>query len=85
MGRPSASLRVPSGPVGPLLLWGSLCVLLLGGCGTSSFIGQRYENFTAYYNKFYNARQAFEKGVKAVQEADRPVDRSRYLPVFLMP
>ena len=84
MGRLLVSLRTSPEAVGPLALLGGLC-LLLGGCGSSSFVGQQYDNFTAYYNKFYNARQAFEKGAKAVREADRPVDRGRYLSVFLAP
>ena len=84
MGRLSVSLRISPEAVGPLLLLGGLC-LLLAGCGSSSFVGQQYNNFTAYYNKFYNARQAFEKGAKAVRETDRPVDRGRYLSVFPAP
>ena len=84
MGRLLVSLRISPEAVGPLVLLGGLC-LLLAGCGSSSFVGQQYDNFTAYYNKFYNARQAFEKGAKAVRETDRPVDRGRYLSVFLAP
>ncbi|MEF8941042.1 MAG: tetratricopeptide repeat protein, partial [Salinivenus sp.] len=84
MGRLLVSLRISPEAVGPLVLLGGLC-LLLAGCGSSSFVGQQYNNFTAYYNKFYNARQAFEKGAKAVRETDRSVDRGRYLSVFSAP
>jgi tetratricopeptide (TPR) repeat protein len=84
MGRLLVSLRIPPEAVGPLVLLGGLCLLLVG-CGSSSFVGQKYDDFTAYYNTFYNARQAFEKGAKAVQNTDRPVERGRYLPVFLAP
>jgi TolA-binding protein len=48
-------------------------------------VGRQYDNFTAYYNKFYNAQQAFEDGIESVQEAERPIDRTVYLPVFPVP
>jgi TolA-binding protein len=62
-----------------------LLTLLLSGCGSGSFVGKRFENFTAYYNKFYNARKAFEKGYKSIQKTDDPIDRDRYLPLFVRP
>ena len=64
--------------------WGVALLLLVvaGGCGSNSFLGQRYDNFTAYYNTFYNARQAYEAGVQAMEGSDMPVDRTRYLPIF---
>jgi cellulose synthase operon protein C len=61
-----------------------LCAVpLLAGCG--ALFGQRYENFTAYYNTFYNAQRDFEREERAILRADDPVDRSRYLPVFPRP
>ncbi len=63
----------------------SLLVVLpmLAGCG--ALLGQRYTNFTAFYNTFYNARQAFEREERAILRADEPVDRSFFLPVFVEP
>jgi len=58
---------------------------LLGACGPSSFVGRTYDNVTAYYNTFHNAQAAFENGVQSVREAARPIDRTRYLPVFPAP
>ena len=58
---------------------------VLGGCGQSSFVGRRFDNFTAYYNKFFNARKAFDAGLKALEERDTRIDRSRYLPLFTNP
>jgi len=85
MGRPLVDY-CPStrGPWVPLLS-GTLVCLLLWGCGSSSFVGRQYDNFTAYYNTFYNANQAFEKGLKSFQASSQPVDRRRYLPIFRSP
>ncbi|RMF57303.1 MAG: hypothetical protein D6746_11295, partial [Bacteroidetes bacterium] len=58
---------------------------MLAGCGSSSFLGRRVDNFTAYYNTFYNARKAYERGVKSLERDNVPVDRTRYLPVFSDP
>ena len=60
-------------------------LLLLSGCGQSSFVGQRWSNFTAYYNTFYNAERAFEEGVAQVAPADERIDRTRLLPLFALP
>jgi cellulose synthase operon protein C len=63
-------------------------VLLLGlplmaGCG--ALLGQRFDNFTAYYNAFYNAQQDFDRAERAIFRADAPVDRTRFLSIFPMP
>ena len=61
--------------------------LLLGtGCSSSSFVGRQYDNFTAYYNAFYNANKAFEKGVEATaSQRHEALDLSRYVMVFERP
>jgi cellulose synthase operon protein C len=56
---------------------------LLAGCG--ALLGQRYEDFTAYYNTFYNARRDFEREERAILRADEPVDRTRFLSIFPRP
>lgn len=81
MGRFLPTHRLAVGAAGLLLGFGAL---ILGGCG-SSFVGRQYDNLTAYYNKFYNANQAFEKGVRAFEERDRSIDRTRYLSIFPVP
>ncbi len=55
------------------------------GCGGSSFVGRQFDNFTAYYNTFYNATNAFDEGVKALERTERPVDRRYYVDVFTVP
>ncbi|MFQ5569826.1 MAG: tetratricopeptide repeat protein, partial [Rhodothermales bacterium] len=59
-------------------------LFFVAGCGQSSFVGKRLDNFTAYYNTFYNAEHAFEEGVRAIETGaeNQPVDQNVYLPVF---
>lgn len=63
----------------------SALVLLVGlpvlaGCG--ALFGQRYEDFTAYYNTFYNAQREFERAERTLLRTDQPVERTRFLSVF---
>lgn len=60
-------------------------LLLLASCSPPSFVAQRFDNFTAYYNTFYNAQKAFDEGMRAIETSDTPIDRDRYLPVFVPP
>jgi len=60
-------------------------VLASGFAGCSRIIGQPYDNFTAYYNTFYNAKQAFEREEEQLLTAERPVDRNLYLSLFIEP
>ncbi len=74
--------RVSAGPI--LLVVG--VVLLAAGCKQGSFIGRRYDNFTAYYNTFYNARKEYSDGVRAIERtANQGIDRTIYLSVFFKP
>ncbi|MDA0875184.1 MAG: tetratricopeptide repeat protein, partial [Bacteroidetes bacterium] len=62
-----------------------LFIVLVGltGCKPPEFIGQRYSNFTAYYNTFYNAERQFETGYKNLERFDEAVNREQYLPLFV--
>ncbi|MEX0821028.1 MAG: tetratricopeptide repeat protein [Rhodothermales bacterium] len=64
--------------------WSLLLLLLVAatGCGRMSFLGQRFDNFTAYYNTFYNAEQAYEGALSAMEGVSEEIDRSRYIAVF---
>ena len=64
-----------------LLVTAVILPALLAGCGRTSFISRKYDNFTAYYNKFYNAERAFDTA-DSRQQAQRPVDRQLMLTVF---
>ncbi len=59
-----------------------LASLLFAGCKPPEFVSSRYDNFTAYYNTFYNAREVFDKGYKTLTQAKTPIDRVRYLPIY---
>ncbi len=65
--------------------WSVGLALILAGCSSGSFLGQRLDNFTAYYNTFYNARRTFGEGVVALRTATPSIDRTRYLSVYPVP
>ncbi len=46
------------------------------------FLGQRYDNFTAYYNGFYNAERVYEKGQDGLNRTVQPVDRTQFHSIF---
>ena len=63
-----------------------LALFLLAGCSKGGFVGKRLDNFTAYYNTFYNAKKEYRTGIKAIERAgDNNINRNLYLPVFLTP
>ena len=62
-----------------------LVFLILGaGCGRGSFVGKRLDNFSAYYNTFYNAEKALGEGIKTFDtgQEEQPIDQDVYLPLF---
>jgi len=58
---------------------------VVAGCGRTSMVGRRVDDLSAYYNKFYNARQAFDEATRPLDELEQPVDLATYLPVFPPP
>lgn len=59
--------------------------LFASGCSSSSFLGQQWENFSAYYNTFYNAKQSFEQAEQSIVEGGEQINRSVYISVFPEP
>lgn len=57
-------------------------LFLFSGCSSGSFVGKRVDNFTAYYNKFFNAKKKMEAGVASLERQDQPIDRSIYISIF---
>ena len=62
-----------------------ILVVLIASCSPPSFVTQRYTNFTAYYNTFHNAQDAFQAGIESLESSNAPIDRNRFLPVFVPP
>ncbi len=63
-------------------LFAAIFFFAAAGCGGNSFIGKRYDNFTSYYNTFYNAEQDYKNGVQAMESSQQIIDRTRYLNIF---
>ena len=55
-----------------------------GGCGRGSFVGDRLNDFSAYYNTYYNAERALEEGIRAFEEGvdQQPIDQHVFLSMF---
>ena len=60
-----------------------LILLLMWSCSTkkNTWVSRNYHNLTAYYNIYYNGREAFKTGDKAINESYQN-DYSNILPVF---
>jgi tetratricopeptide (TPR) repeat protein len=60
-----------------------LILCLLWGCSTkkNTWLSRNYHNLTAYYNVYYNGKEAFKLGDKAIIEGYQN-DYSNILPVF---
>ncbi len=57
----------------------------IAGCSSSSFVGRGYEDFTAYYNTYYNAKRSFEKAEESSTTRSETIDRDRYLEIYQLP
>ncbi len=60
-----------------------LITLLFLGCSTkkNTWVSRNYHNMTAYYNVYYNGREALENGIDAIRENYRN-DYTKVLPMF---
>ena len=85
------SIRIPMLRPSRSILISARSLVLLGfllssaGCGRISFVSERYDNFTAYYNTFYNAERSFREGVEVLDQTTAPIDRREYIDVFPAP
>lgn len=57
-------------------------VAVLAGCRPGTALHNRYNNFRAYYNTYYNASRSLEEGEATVQATDQRVDLSRLVELF---
>ena len=62
-----------------------LAALGVSGCSRSSYLGRQRDDFTAYYNTYYNARRAFDDAQRSSARTATPIDRTRYLAVYPVP
>jgi len=77
------SARVVQGVrVSSIVLLILVASLGFSGCKSPAFVSTRYDNFTAYYNTFYNARQVFDKGYKNLIKNSEVIDRVHFLPIY---
>ncbi len=60
-----------------------LFLLVIFGCSTkkNTWLSRNYHNLTAYYNVYYNGRDALDNGVKSIQKSYEN-DYSNILPLF---
>ena len=59
-----------------------VAVLVLAGCRTGSPLHDRYNNFRAYYNAYYNASRVMEEGESQLERPDQAIDRTRLIAIF---
>ncbi|MEM1057512.1 MAG: tetratricopeptide repeat protein [Bacteroidota bacterium] len=57
-------------------------VVVLAGCRTGSPLHERYNNFRAYYNAYYNASRVMEEGERQLDRPDQVLDRTRLVSIF---
>lgn len=60
----------------------ALLGFLLAGCGT---LKQGWNDFTAYYNTFYNAKQFYNEGLKKNQNQEPTINPNRPIRVHMSP
>lgn len=53
------------------------------GCKPPAFLSNRFQDFTAYYNRFYNAQEAFREGLKNMERSNDIVNRDEYMRLFI--
>jgi len=63
-----------------------VAVAAAGGCSyVPSFAERGYDDFTTYFNTYYNAQAVFEKGRRGLQGNEGAVDRTAYVSLFPAP
>ena len=77
-----AALSVPVVRTSVVGLALTLCVGVFAGCRTGSPLHDRYNNFRAYYNAYYNASRKLDEAERQLERSDQAIDRTRLLSVF---
>ncbi|HUF09332.1 MAG TPA: tetratricopeptide repeat protein [Rhodothermales bacterium] len=59
--------------------------VFLSACSGNSFVARKFDDFTAHYNKFYNANRTFQQQERNLEQGDEKIDTDRYLTTFELP
>ena len=62
-----------------------LAAVVLAGCSGSSFLGRKFDDFTAHYNTFYNASRTFKEQERRIEKQAEKIDLDHYLLVYKVP
>jgi len=62
-----------------------LMLAVLAGCSGNSFVARRFDDFTAHYNKFYNANRTYRQQERKLREGDVKIDTDHYLAIYDTP
>ncbi|HEY5564483.1 MAG TPA: hypothetical protein VIL33_02765, partial [Rhodothermia bacterium] len=62
-----------------------LLAVFLSACSTNSFLARKFDDFTAHYNKFYNANRTFREQERKLEQGDEKIDTDRFLTTFEVP
>jgi tetratricopeptide (TPR) repeat protein len=65
------------------LFTGILVLLILSGCGTG--LKQRWNNFNAYYNTFYNAEVSYKRGLTLIENQTYVINPERPIRIHRTP
>lgn len=68
-----------------ILLLILLAAIVAEGCSPGSPLHQRYNNFLAYFNTYYNAEEKLEEGIRSIEQSQQAIDRTRLVSVFRRP
>ncbi|MCH8495282.1 MAG: tetratricopeptide repeat protein, partial [Balneolales bacterium] len=64
-------------------VWCLLAVVLLSGCSIG--LQQRWGDFNAYYNTFYNAKQGYDRGIRSMENQQHEFNPERPIRVHRIP
>lgn len=65
------------------LVWCLLAVVLLSGCSIG--LQQRWGDFNAYYNTFYNAKQGYDRGIRSMENQRHEFNPERPIRIHRTP
>jgi tetratricopeptide (TPR) repeat protein len=64
-------------------IWMIISLIALSGCSLG--LRQQWTDFNAYYNTFYNAKQGYERGIRAMDNQRATINAERPIRIHLTP